>query len=93
MKPQPVTSPTFGIYKFTKPKHYGYQVTGKLKDYKLDIYVATDNDKIKHKLYYLTKAGEWLKSKLVYYKNNKPCEVIRCENTNMARATGDKFNS
>ena len=94
MKIEPIKpQPQFGIYKGTKLTGYGNKITGKIKDYTLDIYIAQDKGKLKHKLYYLKKAGEWVKSKLIYFSNNKPYKVIRCENTNVDRITGNKFNS
>ena len=39
------------------------------------------------------KLGQWIKSKLIYFSDNKPYKVIRCENTNVDRITGNKFNS
>lgn len=93
---KPVPYPiSFQIYKGTKITSYGYIDMGKIKDYTIDIYVAKNNNtnKIKHKLYYLKKAGQWIKSKLIYFSDNKPYKVIRCENTNVDRITGNKFNS
>ena len=96
MKIEPIKpQPQFGIYKGTKITSYGYIDMGKIKDYTIDIYVAKNNNtnKIKHKLYYLKKAGQWIKSKLIYFSDNKPYKVIRCENTNVDRITDNKFNS
>lgn len=46
------SQPTFGIYKITEVKHYGYKDTGFLKKQKLDIYVAKDVENgIKRKTY------------------------------------------
>lgn len=47
----------------------------------LEIYTALDlNGKKAHKLYYLKdKLGNWIKSKLVYFSNNKRYKVIRSE--------------
>lgn len=83
MKPQPITTynPSFGIYKITEVKHYGYKDTGFLKNQKLDIYVAKDDEQgIKHKLYYLSdKVGNFIKSKLVYFENGKKVQTIRSD--------------
>ena len=52
-----------------------------LTDKFLEIYTAfgKDNKKI-HKLYYLKdKLGKWLKSKLIYYKDDKADKVVRSE--------------
>lgn len=58
-------------------KHEVIELTDKF----LEIYTAfgKDNEKI-HKLYYLKdKLGKWLKSKLIYYKDNKADKVVRSE--------------
>lgn len=58
-------------------KHEVIELTDKF----LEIYTAfgKDNRKI-HKLYYLKdKLGKWLKSKLIYYKDNKADKVVRSE--------------
>lgn len=92
MKIEPIKpQPQFGIYKYTKLTGYGSKITGKIKDYTLDIYIAQDKGRLRHKLYYLKKAGEWVKSKLIYFSNNKPYKVIKSENTNMARITTNKL--
>lgn len=58
-------------------KHEVIELTDKF----LEIYTAfgKDNEKI-HKLYYLKdKLGNWLKSKLIYYKDDKADKVVRSE--------------
>lgn len=58
-------------------KHEVIELTDKF----LEIYTAfgKDNRKI-HKLYYLKdKLGKWLKSKLIYYKDDKTDKVVRSE--------------
>lgn len=58
-------------------KHEVIELTDKF----LEIYTAfgKDNEKI-HKLYYLKdKLGKWLKSKLIYYKDDKADKVVRSE--------------
>ena len=73
-------SPTFGIYQVTKVTHYGHRDTGILRGYKLDIYTAKENGKLKHKLYYLSDSvGNWIKSKLVIFNKNSK-QIIRSEN-------------
>lgn len=68
----------FGIYRGTMKTHYGKVDTGIFKDKKLDIYYSYENNELKHKLYYLQdKLGNWLKSKLVFFKDNKPEKVVR----------------
>lgn len=86
MQIQPLRHPSpnpisFGIYKITEVKHYGYKDTGFLKNQKLDIYVAKDDENgIKHKLYYLSdKVGNFIKSKLVYFENGKKVQTVRSE--------------
>lgn len=68
----------FGVYRGTKYTHYGKVDTGIIKNNKLDIYYSYENNELKHKLYYLQdKLGNWLKSKLVFFKDNKPEKVVR----------------
>ena len=58
-------------------KHEVIELTDKF----LEVYTAVgkDNKKI-HKLYYLKdKLGKWLKSKLIYYKDDKVDKVVRSE--------------
>ena len=58
-------------------KHEVIELTDKF----LEIYTAfgKDNKKI-HKLYYLKdKLGKWLKSKLIYYKDDKVDKVLHSE--------------
>ena len=77
----PKHQPTFGIYKITEVKHYGYKDTGILKDKKLDIYVAQDEEKkIKHKYFHLAnKFDKLIKAKLVFFENGKRVKTIRSE--------------
>ena len=58
-------------------KHEVIELTDKF----LEVYTAFDKDNKKiHKLYYLKdKLGKWLKSKLIYYKDNKADKVVRSE--------------
>ena len=67
MKTQPITSPTFGIYKGHKPTHYGEYTWGKYKDYNIEIY---DARKENMKLQYVSdKVRNWVKSKLIYFQD------------------------
>ena len=83
MKTQIITPISFGIYKNTKITSYGERIRGNLNGYQIDIYTAKNEDKsIKHKLFYVSKAGKWIKSKLNYYKNNILEKVIRGQSGN-----------
>jgi hypothetical protein len=57
------------------------QDTIQLDNYTLDIYTATDKQGKKiHKLYYLKdKFDHWIKSKLVFFSNNKKYKTLRSE--------------
>ena len=86
MQIQPIqpSSPSFGIYKGTRITHYGSRDTGIFKNTKLDIYTVKDEEKLDCKLYYLAdKAGNGIKSKLVYFSGNKKAKVIKGVNKNL----------
>lgn len=72
---------SFGIYKQTKPTSYGKRISGLYKDYEIDVYIAEKAGKLQHKLYYVRKCGEWLKSKLVYFENGIKSKVVHSQNT------------
>lgn len=84
MKPQPVDSVSFGIYTGTTKtiRDYGTVIcdTGVFKDKKIEIYSAFGKQgKLEHKLFYVSKMMNWLKSKLVYYSNNKKWKEVRSQ--------------
>lgn len=84
MKTLPISSISFGIYQNTKTtvRDYGTVIcdTGTFKDKKIEIYsMVGKNGKLEHKLYYVSQMLNWLKSKLVYYSNNKKWKVIKSE--------------
>ena len=86
MKIQPIPNynPSFRIYQGTKTtvRDYGTVVcdTGVYRDKKIEIYSAFGKEgKLEHKLYYVSLFMEWLKSKLVYYSNNKKWKTVRSE--------------
>lgn len=56
--------------------------TGVINGKKLDIYSAYDTEgNLIHKLYYLAdNMGNWIKSKLKFYKGRQVVKVIRSEN-------------
>ena len=70
------TNQTFGIYQNTKIKRYGRVIQGVYKGFNIDIYIAENQGKLEHKLYYVKKAGEWIKSKLVYFSDNKKSKTV-----------------
>lgn len=84
MKTLPISSISFGIYQNTKTtvRDYGTVICdiGTFKDKKIEIYsMVGKNGKLEHKLYYVSQMLNWLKSKLVYYSNNKKWKVIKSE--------------
>ena len=83
MKIQPIqqSNPSFGVHIVTRTTSYGNRATGLLKNCTLDVYTVTENGELTQKLYYLSdKLGNWVKSKLKFYKGNKVYKVIRSEN-------------
>lgn len=84
MQVTPIQNINFGIYKNTKTtvRDYGTVIcdTGMYKDNKIEIYSALNkNGKLEHKLYYVSKMMNWLKSKLVYFSNGKKWKTIKSE--------------
>ena len=84
MKTQPISNISFGVYQNTKTtvRDYGTVIcdTGLFKGKKIEIYSAFGkNGKLEHKLYYVSQMMNWLKSKLVYFSNNKKWKVVRSE--------------
>ena len=71
-------TPSFCIYIKTKKTNYGYTDIGKYKGYNIEIY--NDNE-TKSKLYYISdKFLNWVKSKFIYFNNNKKT-IIKSENS------------
>lgn len=92
MKTQPIQTynPSFKIYRGTKKtvRDYGTIIcdTGVYRDKKIEIYSAFNNGgKLEHKLYYVSKLLNWLKSKLVYYSNGKKWKIVRSERSETAK--------
>ena len=82
IKPLNTYNPTFGIYLKTIPKPYGHIVHGSYKGNIIDVHNAfnDDNGLLRHKLYYVKNAaGNWLKSKLKFYKDGKFISQARAE--------------
>lgn len=84
MEIQPIQNVNFGIYQNTTKtvRSYGTVIcdTGIYKDKKIEIYSAFGNNgKLEHKLYYVSQMMKWLKSKLVYFSNNKKWKTIKSE--------------
>lgn len=84
MEIQPIQNINFGIYQNTTKtvRSYGTVIcdTGTFRDKKIEIYsMVGKNGKLEHKLYYVSQMLRWLKSKLVYYSNNKKWKTIRSE--------------
>lgn len=69
---------TFGIYLSSKQTSYGERISGKYKDYFIDIYTAKEEGKVKHKLFYVKDSLlNWLKSKLDIFQNGKKLKTIK----------------
>lgn len=84
MQVTPIQNINFGIYKNTKTtvRDYGTVIcdTGIYKDKKIEIYsMVGKNGKLEHKLYYVSKMLNWLKSKLVYFSDGKKWKTIKSE--------------
>ena len=82
---QPTNQTNFGIYQSTKVKRYGRIIHGLYKGLNIDIYIAENQGKIEHKLYYVHKAGEWIKSKLVYFTDNRKSKIVNSESKGVLR--------
>lgn len=70
----------------TTVRDYGTVIcdTGLYKDKKIEIYkMINKGGKLEHKLFYISKSMKWIKSKLVYYSNNKKWKEIRSERKNI----------
>ena len=67
------------IYQKTILTRYGRHIVGSARGYEYDLFIAENKDtkQIEHKLYYVRKAGEWIKSRLVFFQNNKIEKEIR----------------
>ena len=73
-----------GIYQGTTVKTYPPNRKtvinhGMYKGANIDVYSIYENDKITNKLYYVTDAIGWFKSKLKYFKDEKCEKVINSE--------------
>ena len=67
IQPNPVT---FGIYKNTRITGYGQCDYGVYKNHNIEIYTAKENNKLIHKLFYVSDAvRNFIKSKLIYFEN------------------------
>jgi hypothetical protein len=67
---------------YIKLTSYGKCIHGKsMRGYDYDVYVSEDRrtGKIMHKLYYVTKNNEWVKSFLRFFSNNKAYKEIKSE--------------
>ena len=75
----------FGVYKNTKKTSYGERVRGIINGYQVDVYTAYNEDKTKkHKLYYVSRAGQWVKSKLDFFKDNKKYKTVKSNAKNLS---------
>lgn len=76
-KPYPVS---FGMKFKTIPTSYGKRISGSARGYDYDVFVKEANGQIVHKLYYVKKAGQWIKSRLLYFVDNKQVKEVKCQN-------------
>lgn len=95
MKINPINTynPTFEIYQGTTKtvRDYGTVIcdTGLYKGNKIDIYSCIGKQgKLEHKLFYVSKLMNWLKSKLVYYSGGKKWKEIRSERHTLSNWVG-----
>jgi hypothetical protein len=81
IQPNPIT---FGIYLKTRKTGYGQCDYGVYKNHNIEIYTAKENNKLIHKLFYVSDAvRNFIKSKLIYFENGIK-KVVR------GNATGSK---
>lgn len=83
MNIQPIQTynPSFQIYQGTTKtvRDYGTVIcdTGVFRDKKIEIYKAFGKQgKLEHKLFYLSRMMNWIKSKLIYYSNGKKYKTV-----------------
>lgn len=70
-------SPSFKIYKSTTITRYGSKMSGVYKGNNIEIYTDKKGDKLFYKLYYVSDNFlKFLKSKLVYFSNNKKYKTV-----------------
>lgn len=81
------------IYKQTLITRYGRHIIGNNRGYDYDVYIKENNGQIEHKLYYVRHLGEWLKSKLLFFEDNKLIKEIKSENIRLDRNASNKLNS
>ena len=80
--------PTFTKYYLKTIKtSYGKRIMGGNDTYTYDVYIRGDKDNIEHKLYYVKKGENWVKSRLLIFKNNKLEQEIRSRNAKLDNNT------
>ena len=72
---------SFGILKSNKSYIYGYKscinnMTGKYKDYNIKVRNDYVLGELHTSLIYISRYGEWIKSKLRYFENGKVSKVF-----------------
>lgn len=69
------------IYQKTIFTKYGRHIIGGTKEREYDIYIAENKDtkQIEHKLYYIREAGKWIKSRLVFFKDNRIDKEVKSQ--------------
>lgn len=77
-----------GIYQYTTTKKYPNNrvteiVHGKYKNKNVDVYSIYQDNKLTNKLYYVTDALGWLKSKLKYFEDKKCVNEVNSERSKL----------
>lgn len=70
-------------YQKTIPTSYGKHIVGHSRGFDYDIYIKGDKEHTEHKLYYVRKAGEWIKSRLLFFENNKLVKEVKSRNVKL----------
>lgn len=79
MKIQPTNQSFNGIYKYTKFTSYGKRIHGISNGLDYDVYIKENqvSKNIEHKLYCVFKEGNWIKSFLRFFNDNKLSKELR----------------
>ena len=77
---------TFGIFKKEIPTRYGNHVIGKYKDYNVEVYTDKTDGVMQNKLFYISdKFLNWVKHKLIMYKDGKKFKVVQSSRADFVR--------
>ena len=66
------------VFQYTVKTSYGKIIKGSSRGYDYGVYIAESKDQknIEHKLYYVSRNGNWVKSFLKFFSNNKQYKSI-----------------